>query len=94
MIKEIYAKLNYPYYNINYDKNKNTLSFSINDDRIGRVVSTRIEYKDGVYIAYGSEYSQIPSLSHSRNRSNNKEVKSVEEFWKWYYEFYNDLHYN
>lgn len=92
MIKEIYSKLNSPYYNINYDENN--LSFSINDDRIGRVVLTRIEYKDGVYIAYGSEISQIPSLSHSKNRSSNKEIKSVHEFWKWYYEFYNDLHYN
>jgi len=64
----------------------------IEKDRIGRIVSVLVKYKNGEYIANGYETSQIPSLSNNRIRSETKKIRSSDEFWKWYSNFYNDLH--
>lgn len=64
----------------------------IEKDRIGRIVSVLVKYKNGEYITNGYETSQIPSLSNNRIRSETKKIRSSDEFWKWYSNFYNDLH--
>jgi len=95
MIDSIYNKINdnSAYYNIIYDKNK--IGFSINDDRISRVISILLEYKDSKYIAYGIEKSQIKELNYGFNNKNRTDIKiivSIEDFWKWFSSFYNDMH--
>jgi Trm5-related predicted tRNA methylase len=94
IINEITSKITdeYSYCYKNRIIEKDRIGFSLNDDRIGRTVSVLLEYKNGEYIANGYETSQIPSLSNNRIRSETKKIKSSDEFWKWYSNFYNDLH--
>lgn len=63
---------------------------SINDDRIGRVVSFKIyEYYEQLFVDF-AETSQISSLNNN-NRSRTKTIYSYDDFQKKYYDFYNDL---
>jgi hypothetical protein len=94
LINEIYSVINNNHSTCykNQIVEDNKIGFSINDDRVGRVVSVSVEFKDGSYIASGYECSQISCISSNKNRSETKEVKSSDEFWKWYSNFYNDMH--
>lgn len=91
MLRDIFKAISYKdsaYYDIYY-LTDSEIRFSINDDRVGRVITTSVRLEEGKYIAYGFEKSQIvgcPAKRHARN-----EVKSIEEFWKWHSNFYNDL---
>ncbi len=94
IINEITSKITdeYSYCYKNRIIEKDRIGFSLNDDRIGRTVSVLLEYKNGEYIANCYETSQIPSLSNNRIRSETKKIRSSDEFWRWYSNFYNDLH--
>jgi len=82
----------HPYRNIYFDNEKNKLEFSMNDDRCGRVITARIEKQDNKYIAYGTERHQLSILNmNSHIRSSEKEIEDDNKFWKWFYNFYNDL---
>jgi len=92
MLREIFQsinKLNTPYKNIYY-LTDTELRFSINDDRVGRIVTYSIRKENDKYVAYAFEKSQITSLS-TTNRQRIKEVNTDEEFWKFHSDFYNDI---
>ena len=82
----------HPYRNIYYDNEKNILEFSMNDDRVGRVITVRIEEKNNKYVANGTERYNLSMLNIKPYiRSATKEIKSDIEFWDWFYKFYNSL---
>lgn len=88
IFKEISRKENSAYYNIYY-LTDTELRFSINDDRVGVVITTSIRHENDKYIAYGFEtYNGIPTLGTRRQTS--KEVKNEKEFWEWYNSFYHN----
>lgn len=88
IFKEI-SKKNSPYYDTYY-LTDTEIKFSINDDRIFRVITCSLRIENGKYIAYGFEKSQINNSFINRNDV--KEIKTLNEFWSWYSSFYNNLH--
>lgn len=66
------------------------IRFSINDDRVGRIVTVSVRYENDKFMAYGFERSQISTINSSM-RNKQGEVKTIDEFWKWYSDFYNDI---
>ena len=61
---------------------------SINDDRIGRIVSFKLYEKDGEILVDFKEAKQIVPMISSRCRTTN--ITSLEDFkekWKYYYNF-------
>ncbi len=91
MLREIFKKIserNSAYYDIYY-LTDTEIRFSINDDRINRILTYSIRFEDNKYNAYAFEKSKITNLS-IRNKM--KEVKTVDEFWLWFNSFYNDLY--
>lgn len=91
MLRDIYRKVNErnsPYYDIYY-LTDTEVRFSINDDKINRVLIYSIRFENNKYNAYGFEKSKIANISNIM-RHKIKEVKTVEEFWKWYEDFYNN----
>ena len=92
MLREIFRQINAkdsPYYDIYY-LTDTEIRFSINDDRIGRVITSSIRNENNKYIAYSFEKSKIPNSPIIRH--DKKEVISIDEYWKWFNDFYNDLH--
>jgi len=62
---------------------------SINDDRVGRVVSFKVyEYEKKLFVDF-SETSQ--TFSSRVYRSKTKTINSFEDFEKKYHDFYNDI---
>ncbi len=93
LFKEISIK-NSPNYNTYYDiyyLTDTELKFSINDDRIGRFLTYSIRYENNNYNGYGFEgmQSNRTNIIRSERKYN---IKNKEEFWKWFSQFYNDLH--
>jgi len=92
MLRDIFKAISFrdsPYYD-SYYLTDSEIRFSINDDRVARVITVSVRLEEDKNIAYGFEKSKItgsPIIRHTRN-----EVKTIEDFWKWYSNFYNDLH--
>lgn len=66
------------------------IRFSINDDRVNRIVTISVRYENEKYMAYGFERSQNSAINSSI-RNKQSEVSTIDEFWKWYSDFYNDI---
>lgn len=92
MLRELFKAISTkdsPYHNIYY-LTDTELRFTTNDDRIGRVITISIRNENNKFMAYGFEKSQIQPIS-STMRHSVKEVKNLEEFWRWYSNYYNGL---
>lgn len=93
MLRELFKAISVkdsPYHNIYY-LTDTEVRFSINDDRIGRVVTVSVRNENDKYVAYGFEKSQISAINTTMRHSK-QEVKNLDEFWKWYSNYYNDTH--
>lgn len=65
---------------------------AINDDRIGRTVMFKLFLNEkGVLKVLFKEKSQITALN-ATIRSDEKTIKSLDDFKEKWYQFYNDLH--
>ncbi len=65
---------------------------AINDDRIGRIVMFKLFLNEkGVLKVLFKEKSQITALN-ATIRSDEKTIKSLDDFKEKWYQFYNDLH--
>lgn len=83
IISEIKNKYNHsPYYKFGE-------FISINDDRVGRIVSFKIYEHDNQMFADFVETSQISSMC--KRIRNNKIISSLADFEKKYSDFYNDI---
>jgi len=92
MLRDIFKQISVKdsaYKNIYY-LTDTEISFSINDDRVGKVITISVRHENNKYIAYGFERSQL-SFINSSVRNKQGEVKTIDEFWKWYSDFYNDM---
>ena len=92
MLRDIFreiSKANSPYYDTYY-LTDTEIRFSINDDRVQRVLTYSVRVENDKYNAYGFEKHKISGLPIIRYEM--KEVKTVDEFWEWYKSFYSDLH--
>lgn len=92
MLRDIFqsiSTLNSAYRDVYY-LTDTEIRFSINDDRIGRVLTYSIRKENNKYMAYAFEKSQISSIS-TTNRQRIKEINTKEEFWKFYSDFYSDI---
>ena len=94
LIREIYKDINKKdsaYYDIYY-LTDTVVKFSINDDRLSRVIICSLRNENNSYNIYGFEKSIILSKTAPITRHNNKNgIKTKEEFWKWYSDFYNNI---
>ena len=85
IISQILQSYNHSPYYISNDYISNYY-ISINDDRIGRIVSFKLYEKDGEILVDFKEAKQIVPMISSRCRTTN--ITSLEDFkekWKYYY---------
>jgi hypothetical protein len=89
IIYEILKKYNEkPYYS-------NDDYISINDDRMGRIVSFKLYEKDGEIMVDFKEGSKLfPLMKLDHNRYITDKITSIKDFEKKWYEYYNFLKYN
>lgn len=94
MLRELFKAISTkdsPYHNIYY-LTDTEVRFTINDDRIGRVITISVRHEGDKYVAYGFEKSQIQAVS-GKMREAVKEVKGLDDFWKWFNYYCSDLTY-
>ncbi len=92
MLRELFKAISTrdsPYHNIYY-LTDTEVRFSINDDRIGRVITISVRNEGDKYVAYGFEKSQIQAITTTM-RESMKEVKNLEDFWKWFNYYCSDM---
>jgi hypothetical protein len=92
MLRELFKAISTrdsPYHNIYY-LTDTEVRFSINDDRIGRVITISVRNEGDKYMAYGFEKSQIQVITTTMRQSM-KEVKNLEDFWKWFNYYCSDM---
>jgi len=87
MLREIFKQVSYrdsPYKDIYY-LTDTEIRFSIYNENTIITISLRIE--NDRYIVYGFETTKNKTIT----RHKNEQIDSIENFWIWYNNFYNNL---
>ena len=92
MLREIFKQVSVkdsPYKDIYY-LTDTEIRFSINNETTGKKIMISLRIENDRYNAYGFKQSYIIGQDNSVNNKY-QEITTIEEFWQWYNNFYNDI---
>lgn len=92
MLREIFKQVSVkdsPYKEIYY-LTDTEIRFSINNETTGKKIMISLRIENDRYNVYGFKQSYIIGQDTSVNNKY-QEITTIEEFWEWYNNFYNDI---